>query len=238
MGKEIIINDINDLLERINYQFEVIKNHKNKIPRIELDLIMVNTVKLYDDLCQLARLNNNDKIGPEIVPQTQINENIPETEKVVQLVDPVKLPETEEKKTETIQQTIVSEESTKKVSTKNPDLFANADNITVADKFKDEKNSFYDKISTEKQNITFADKITQPVQDLNSGIGINDKYLFINELFGGVIKDYNDFISSVDNAASRENALEFYEQKVADLNWDSKKDAAELLKSFIKRRFI
>ncbi len=82
-----------------------------------------------------------------------------------------------------------------------------------------------------------ANMVHQPVQDLKMAIGINDKFLFINELFGGSPSDYNEAIEKLNLAEGlqeAENTLADYE---AQHKWDGNSEASNRLKQLIEKKF-
>ncbi len=104
------------------------------------------------------------------------------------------------------------------------DLFSGS--ATIADSFQE----------GEDKSIA-ANMIPQPVQDLKMAIGINDKFLFINELFGGSPSDYNEAIEKLNLAGGlqeAENTLADYE---AQHKWDDHSEASNRLKQLIEKKF-
>ena len=59
MKKDIITQEMRNLMEVIREQHDHILSHEGKIPQIELDILMGNVRKLYENLYELARLNEN-----------------------------------------------------------------------------------------------------------------------------------------------------------------------------------
>jgi len=74
------------------------------------------------------------------------------------------------------------------------DLFSGT--TTIADSFQ-----------AEKDNSIAATVNPQAVQDLKMAIGINDKFLFINELFEGDPSVYNQAIESINDAGGPDEAV-------------------------------
>ena len=105
------------------------------------------------------------------------------------------------------------------------DLFSTAPE-TVADKLS----------SSGKQ--TLADKLSQSSQkSLRQFIGINEKFLFINELFNGDMSRYNSAIDELDSMPTLKGADTFlFELKVQNL-WDDELDAYLKLKELLTLKF-
>lgn len=58
MDKSILNQQISLLLETISEQSEAISKYNNRIPQIEIDIILNNTRNLYEKYCELDKLNN------------------------------------------------------------------------------------------------------------------------------------------------------------------------------------
>ena len=77
-----------------------------------------------------------------------------------------------------------------------------------------------------------------PVRDLKKAIGINDRFLFINELFRGDENMYERSIKTI-NAFSILPEAEYWIQRELKLKlaWDEKSESVKLFDQLIKRRF-
>lgn len=119
------------------------------------------------------------------------------------------------------------------------DLFSMAEKETLADKFKEVPKSMHDKIATEKPDKTLADKIGKSsIANLKTAIGINDKFLFINELFKGDIQEYNKTIDKLNSYAELDETTGFLEELKTKYNWSEKPEAYQKLEDLIIRKFL
>jgi len=77
-----------------------------------------------------------------------------------------------------------------------------------------------------------------PVRDLRKAIGVNDKYLFINDLFRGDESSYERSIKTI-NAFSIYAEAEYWIQRELKikLGWNEKSDAVKQFDQLVKRRF-
>lgn len=118
-----------------------------------------------------------------------------------------------------------------------PDLFSSS-GTTLADKFQTERKTIKDQLSETNNDNSLGDKIQQSqIQDLKSAIGINDKFLFINELFKGDLAGYNKTIESLDKCASRQEALNMLEKFRYQFSWPENSSSLSRLFNFLKRRY-
>lgn len=275
------------IVEALGEQYEVIEKHKDKIPQIEMDIVMGNIRRLYECFYDLNRLNSGqsvksiEDIKPEI-PKEMVDEKmvepiieksepdifIPEEEvipekvmeekkeaftpeimqfepeePVIETSEPVDIWDVEEPKPVVVpEKEKPAEPPTKPVKPgkkESVDLFSLAEKEIVADKFKEPQKSIHDKIATEKTDKTMADKIGKTsIGNLKTAIGINDKFLFINELFKGDIQEYNKTIDKLNSYSSLEETTIFLEEQKEKYRWSEKPDAYQKLEDLIIRKFL
>ena len=97
---------------------------------------------------------------------------------------------------------------------------------------------------------TLADKLQQDgdhslaaklqhssVNNLNNAIGINDKFLLVNELFGGSMEKYNKSINNLNDLKTLEGALVYMNELRIDLQWNSNNEAYKKLLELVHRKF-
>ena len=78
----------------------------------------------------------------------------------------------------------------------------------------------------------------KPVSDLISAIGINDKFLFLNELFSGSMEKYNKSIRSLNSFSTLLGAKTYMSELQIEFQWDCDSDAYKKLADLVERRFI
>ncbi len=78
----------------------------------------------------------------------------------------------------------------------------------------------------------------KPVADLISAIGINDKFLFLNELFGGSMEKYNKSIRSLNSFSTLLGAKTYMSELQIEFQWNCESEAYKKLADLIERRFI
>ena len=88
------------------------------------------------------------------------------------------------------------------------------------------------------EDNSLAAKLQQnPVRDLKSVIGINDKFLFVNELFGGSMEKYNKSIENLNDLKTLNGAMIYLNELKIELQWNSSNEAYLKLKDLISRKF-
>ena len=88
------------------------------------------------------------------------------------------------------------------------------------------------------EDNSLAAKLQQDtVRDLRSVIGINDKFLFVNELFGGSMEKYNKSIENLNDLKTLNGAMIYLNELKIELQWNSSNEAYMKLKELISRKF-
>jgi len=108
----------------------------------------------------------------------------------------------------------------------------------LADKFNTGNKSLSETIaSTHVQGGIGSRLQFQPIADLNTGIGLNDKFSFISDLFGNNSTQYDEAIQRINKAVNLDEA-NWILQKYHSSEWEQKHESLARLKDFVKRRFI
>ena len=94
-----------------------------------------------------------------------------------------------------------------------------------------------DKMQTDADH-SVADMLqNQSVNNLRSSIGINDKFLFVNELFGGSMEKFNRSIGNLDDLKTLNGALIYLNELRIELQWNSNNEAYKKLLELVHRKF-
>lgn len=275
MKPDIIKDEILDILESLKEQIPVLTSYTDKIPQIELDIVLSNLRRIYENVQELKnfvqekethikteksldvetieKVQSDSKIsGEEIKPEPAIDEEKQEKDKIAEEeeskiiekenereitepVNPVREPVKivfESKEEEIIQprKKQIKEKST-------IDLFSSSQTTSIADKFKDVSKSVNEKILSEKEDKSIAAKMQkEQITDLKLAIGLNEKFLFINELFDGNMKEYTEAVDKLNSAESYENTMQLFEEIKNKYKWDETSDAYKKFLDLLKRK--
>ena len=107
---------------------------------------------------------------------------------------------------------------------------------TTADLFSGSP-TIADAFQAEKDNSIAAMVSPQSVQDLKMAIGINDKFLFINDLFNGDPPNYNDAIEKLNLAGGAEEAMKTLDDFREQLGWTDRSEAFGRLRKIVQSRY-
>ena len=75
------------------------------------------------------------------------------------------------------------------------------------------------------------------VNDLRNAIGINDKFLLVNELFGGSMEKYNKSIENLNDLKTLNGALVYMNELRIDLAWNTSNEAYKKLLDLVHQKF-
>jgi hypothetical protein len=76
---------------------------------------------------------------------------------------------------------------------------------------------------------------SKPITNLATAIGINERFLYIRELFGNDTKKYEQAIEIMNSAASFNDA---YNYMIRDFTWDMDSELVQGLLELVRRKFI
>ena len=111
----------------------------------------------------------------------------------------------------------------------------------VGEKFNPEKSSVHERLAQIKDDKSIGARMQQkPVGNIKEAIGINEKFLFINELFNGDLKAYNDSIEKLNTVPSIHEAFAFLNELTNEFQWDGQRSAhtIERFANLVQRRHM
>ncbi len=121
------------------------------------------------------------------------------------------------------------------------DLFSQNPTRSIGDQFGNEDKSLHQRISSQKEDRSIGTRLQQhPVANIKDAIGLNEKFLFINELFQGDIQAYNEALTRLNSMGSLKEAFEFLNNLTNVHQWDANRSAetVEKLAGFVQRRYL
>ena len=216
-----IIFEIEALLNKMSNQVNFLIRKEMPMNQLDVDLLMENTRKLYDTICSIELGVRSEELGVEESRD----------------VTPVASEELE------------VEESRDVTPVASEELGVRSEELEESEKEEDSGIRAYRII---RENIpTLGDMLEQsedkslaarlqrkPVSDLITAIGINDKFLFLNELFGGSMEKYNKSIRSLNSFSTLLGAKTYMSELQIEFQWDCTSDAYKKLNDLVERRFI
>lgn len=158
---------------------------KSKCKSAEEVIGILKTIKLSDEPSGGTVYKNPQEVrapGPIAAPEPE--KRLPESEKLIEITD---------------DDQIVSEDVSPavEINDKKPDT------SIVADRFTSGSNTLVDQFGSAKRDDDVASILkSKHVDNLSDAIGINDRFLFIREIFGGSLTKYEDALAKLNSAGS------------------------------------
>jgi hypothetical protein len=228
MDRQAILQRMGEIIADINEQYESLKTHPGKADQLEMELFEANIKFLADHTQILKRLN----ASPEEIPVME------EEKKIIAVLD--EIAESEEP------------EMPQEVAEEDP-VWVHEERQVVEDKvvvtvFKDEEVAIND---TEQPKPTINDlmigrasanlaaKLSQePLKDLKVAISLNDKLVFVKDLFSGYSLAYAEAIDVLNKLETFEAADQYLKTNyISQHKWTEKQATADRFYELLNRRF-
>ena len=74
------------------------------------------------------------------------------------------------------------------------------------------------------------------IADMSKVIGINDKFQFANELFGGNMQEYSIAVQQLNSVESLEAAMDYFSNLQMLYKWDLENETVKRLLELVDRR--
>jgi len=111
--------------------------------------------------------------------------------------------------------------------------------ISVNQRFAKEIRSLND--SLQKEQVTLADRLNQKVdriENLTNGLNLNQRFRFINELYGGDSGEFNQVIKLVEQCNNYTEAMEILDNKSSHRStWNMEGETVKELMLILSKRF-
>jgi hypothetical protein len=130
----------------------------------------------------------------------------------------------------------MKEEALTPLSNKVTDLFG-TEVPPMTEKPKVEKKEKPEKVTIRVEQPVVEKLQKPPVTDLRAAIGINDKFRFANELFNGVMQEYEIAIQQLNSSGSLESAMHYFISLQPLYNWDMENETVKQLLELVDRRY-
>jgi hypothetical protein len=220
MSKETI-NKIIGELDKVKTILQNI-NKTGHLPEIERDLILSKMRNIYEFLILIQPdFSSDDEIVKKEVGDTSKKSKPEDTYDVVKEV---------EKKEE------VKPETTENVEVQLPkqEPYKIKEEILI-EKFQSTGNFVHDALTRYVDTFDISKKLqNQPLKDIYSAIGLNDKFLFTKELFNDDMDLYKFTIDKLNHSGNFNDAIQYID---SNFKWDFENNAVQKLLELVRRRF-
>ncbi len=258
MGKEHFSADVSNRIAKIMAMTERINDHPGKSPTIEIELVLEEIRHLYDIFLSMLMIpasagvveervlakenmptakedDTREEEIPAEVEEEYVDEPVEEVpepkETVLPLVEVPSMPEVPSKP--------AKGKVVKRPEEKRDDDDPEGSKTILAEKLKHgETKSINDIMAERRSDVSLSARIQQhPIHDLRSAIGINEKFIFVYELFAGNVPLYNEAIERLNSMSGRNEAIGLMEEYRVQYHWDIENMAFQKLVDMISRRY-
>jgi len=220
---------ISHLMQNIQYRLEMIKNQEGIPSTLDLDGLKDKIRELYDQVILLEASFATDEPDkkPPVTPEK------PKPVITAEHVETDKDGMTEVREVKEVKQT---KEVKEIVSPSVP-----AENIPAQrkmDVLAEKKTILADKFLEEDDKTVAARIKKNPINDLKMAIGVNDKFLFIKELFKGDMDAYNAAIRKLNSFQILDEARLFLGELSQNHEWKEDSEYYTRLKNLVERKYL
>ncbi len=105
----------------------------------------------------------------------------------------------------------------------------------VADKYQNSRTFRHDDLAKKQPQNNLSTRMqSRPINDLAKAIGLNDKFLFIRELFNGDKEKYHEAIQIINEMPTYEEAENYIRER---FDWDEEQAEVEKFMDLVRRKF-
>lgn len=209
MNRDSIHQRIDELLGLLSIHNSRLSLHTQKLSQLDIDVLRKQCIDLYDEVNKLAL---QGKIKAKTSKPHQVVEPAAATKPVEPIVEAVAEPVAEIPK---VEKQTVPKPDTKKTKVDTPKPKAKVD---------EEMQSLFEKFSS------------TPIESIAKGMSVAKRFEFQSVFFDGDHKEYNTFISLLENAGTREAAFEVYHDYKNKNEWENE-ELKDELKALMYRRY-
>lgn len=241
-------NEIRELYDRIVVlQYKAmekgLKTNKESIPPVTF--IKATEPRVEKEVAVTAAVENSEEkaavVGAvekpiEIQPMKFTVAEVPKVEvKAQEVIQPKVEPAVEQK---TAQTSFFEPVTEKKEVSVNSNI-SNVPKTSIAEKYAaEQKTSIAEKFAAE-QKMTLADKLKMTrINDLRTSIGINQKFLFMNDLFEGENTVFNNAINRLNSCGNGEEAKTVLSEYSVKYGWSNDSERVVQFFELIERRYL
>ncbi|MDD4544318.1 MAG: hypothetical protein PHP27_00630 [Bacteroidales bacterium] len=154
-----------------------------------------------------------------------LNENMPKSMNFAFEEKPLVKEEAIEKVVEEIVESVKEE-----VKTESPKT------TTLGEKYQNQA-SLFESMSNKTEKNDINSKLNQSRADLRTAIGVHEKFMFINDLFSGNLREYTEFIQNLNAAENLDNAKDIIREVKEKKRWITTSLPYTTLENVVERKF-
>jgi hypothetical protein len=102
----------------------------------------------------------------------------------------------------------------------------------------DKAASLYDKIAKPAEKSLASQASQNPISNIKSSIGINEKFAYLKDLFKNNMAEYNEALDKLNNFDNYGEAEDFFQELKAKYSWDPESKSFQGLAELLNRRYL
>lgn len=102
----------------------------------------------------------------------------------------------------------------------------------------DKATSLFDKISKPAEKTVASAATKQPISNIKSTIGINEKFAYLKDLFKNNVNEYNEALDKLNNFDNYTEAEDYFQELKAKYSWDPDTKSFQGLADLLSRRYL
>lgn len=238
------LQQIKKKLNKVNQFYDYLQSNQDEIARLDKDAFLATIRDLYEACFDVKNQEEDTAVqvqkeevkaeqkdeGPQFVfVQEEKQEKQPEAEKIVEIVEEKVVVETEAavEKVSVVDVPQVDEVTKEKEATTEHAATFNVD---------------FEELFMFKAATDLSQKLSEtPLKNLNKALGLNEKFLFINELFAGDVAKFQQSVKVLDEGKDFDLARTHIESELIEqydwMNKQKKKIAKDFVK-LVRRRYL
>jgi hypothetical protein len=102
----------------------------------------------------------------------------------------------------------------------------------------DKAASLYDKIAKPAEKSLASQASQNPISNIKSSIGINEKFAYLKELFKNKQEEYNEALDKLNNFENYSEAEDYFQELKLKYSWDPESKSFQGLAELLNRRYL
>jgi hypothetical protein len=98
--------------------------------------------------------------------------------------------------------------------------------------------SLYDKIAKPAEKTVANQATRQPISNIKSTIGINEKFAYLKDLFKNNVNEYNEALDKLNNFENYGEAEDYFQELKSKYSWDPESKSFQGLADLLNRRYL
>lgn len=238
-----VIFSIAEILGKMSNQVGFLIRNNKLMSQLDVDMLMENTRKLYDTVCSVRCNMDVDSIPMEVDGDEGTGAGTGDEEQMDVVWDFTD--DDDDEDDDAFEDDLdVETDSVNDIDAQDEEVEEEEDIEEEVEEESSESDcgaktqTIGDILENAEDNSLAARLQKKPIADLTTAVGINDKFLLLNELFSGSMEKYNKSIRALNNFPTLLGAKTYMSELQIEFQWDCESEAYKKLTDLIERRFI